>query len=168
MTNSPLRRTGLAFLCLALATIGFAAAPKVESLGDNTYSVTVEATHKFTRNTKKLTEEATAAAAEFCKQQGKALKIVSISQSKSMYLVGNMAATTLTFKALDLTDPQLSAPVASASFASPALAGEPAPAPISNEALYADLLRLEDLRKKGILTDDEFKAEKKKVLDRSR
>ena len=31
---------------------------------------------------------------------------------------------------------------------------------------YDDLLRLEDLRKKGILTDAEFKSAKKRVLDR--
>jgi len=32
--------------------------------------------------------------------------------------------------------------------------------------LYQELLKLDDLRQKGILTDDEFDAEKKKLLER--
>ena len=37
----------------------------------------------------------------------------------------------------------------------------------STDDLYEALLKLDDLRKKGILTDEEFQAEKKKVLSRS-
>ena len=32
--------------------------------------------------------------------------------------------------------------------------------------LYKELLKLDDLRQRGILTDDEFQAEKKKLLDK--
>jgi len=34
----------------------------------------------------------------------------------------------------------------------------------SSDAVYSDLIRLDELRKKGILTDAEFDAEKKKLL----
>jgi hypothetical protein len=150
-----------ALLCALFATLA-SAAPRIVPLGDGSYSVTVEAAHKFTRNTDKLKAEATQAAADFCQQQGKHLKIVAVTQNKSMFLVGDMASATLTFKALDLADPELARPA-------PVPAGaDPAVAPITNEQLYADLLRLDDLHKKGILSDAEFAAEKKKVLDRSR
>ena len=31
--------------------------------------------------------------------------------------------------------------------------------------LYTELMKLDDLRKKGILTEEEFEAEKKKLLE---
>jgi hypothetical protein len=52
---------------------------------------------------------------------------------------------------------------------SPAPAAAVAPAlPITGNDLYSELLKLDDLRKRGILTEDEFQAEKKKVLNRSK
>lgn len=164
MTKYTLSRVGLSVLVLALASVGRAAdnPPQIATLGDNTYSVTVSASHKFTRDTGKLLTKATAAASEFCAKQGKQLKIVSVNEKKSMFLVGNMPAATVTFKALDLTDPELSRP---APFA--AEEGKAA-TPDTNEVLYANLLRLDDLHKKGILNDEEFAAAKKKELERSR
>ncbi len=55
----------------------------------------------------------------------------------------------------------------------PAVAPEsPAPAAtassISTDELYRELVKLDDLRKRGILTDEEFQAEKKKILARSK
>ena len=171
MTTSPVRRFLVAvILCLAAshAAAAESAGPAVENLGNSTYRVTASATHKFTRNTTKLKEEAARVASDFCTKQGKQLKIVKIEESKSFYGIGDMAKATLTFKALDLTDPKLAAaPATSAAGAASSVAAAPA-GPLTNEALYADLLRLDDLRKKGILSDEEFAAEKKKVLDRSK
>lgn len=166
MTITPLRRLCI-LMTLCLAAIRASAesgGPAVENLGNDTYRVSVAATHKFTRNTEKLKAEATAAASAFCAKQGKQLKIVKLDESKSFYGVGDMAKATLTFKALDLADPELAASTAPAGAVPTAATA----APISNEALYADLLRLDDLRKKGILTDEEFAVEKKKILDRSK
>jgi hypothetical protein len=170
MTTLPLRRWLAAIFMASLATVLSAAepaAPKVENLGNNTYRVSASATHKFTRNTEKLKAEATAAASAFCAAQGKQLKIVKVDESKSFYGVGDMAKATVTFKALDLSDPELAGSAVAAPSGSPTPSAAPA-APLTNEALYADLLRLDDLRKKGILTEEEFAAEKKKVLERSK
>jgi hypothetical protein len=149
-----------------IATINCAAAeknpaPKVVELGNNTYSVTATANDKFTRNTAKLKDQATVIAEEYCAKQGKHLKIVSVTENKGVYLFGDFASATVTFKALDLSDPELSAQTGGARVQEPT-------APLTNEQLYADLLRLDDLHKKGILTDAEFAAEKKKVLERSK
>jgi hypothetical protein len=42
---------------------------------------------------------------------------------------------------------------------------QPAPQPEKVSDLYADLLKLDDLRKRGILTEEEFQVQKKKLLD---
>ncbi len=136
-------------------------ASPVTSLGGNTYGVTVKANNKFTRDTDKLKDEAMAAAKDFCTKAGKQLKVVSVTEDKSFYLVGDYAQATLSFKALGPDDPELAAPADAA--AKPAV-----PAPLTTDELYASLLKLDDLHKKGILTDEEFAAEKKKLLARSR
>jgi Short C-terminal domain len=164
MTTSPLVRWLMALVLIA--TINCAAAeknpaPKVVELGNNTYSVTATANDKFTRNTDKLKDQAGEVANEYCAKQGKHLKIISVKENKGLYLVGDYASATIIFKALDLADPEMSAQTGGAKADSPG-------APVTNEQLYADLLRLDDLHKKGILTDAEFAAEKKKVLERSK
>ena len=55
----------------------------------------------------------------------------------------------------------------------PMPASEPAPPVAASEKpaagdLYTELIKLDDLRKRGILTEEEFQAEKKKVLSRSK
>ncbi|MCW0453237.1 hypothetical protein NB721_002323 [Xanthomonas sacchari] len=49
---------------------------------------------------------------------------------------------------------------------SPATTGTPTPAPSAPPDLYAELLKLDDLRKKGLLTEAEFQAQKAKLLSR--
>ena len=74
------------------------------------------------------------------------------------------------------------APVAPVEAPAPAMVREePAPPPVSEKPapiviseqpgggdFYTDLLKLDDLRKRGILTEEEFQAEKKKILNRSK
>jgi len=163
-TKSPVWLLLLFTLVLPVSPARAEESPKIVSLGDNTYSITVSATNKFTRNTKKLQAQAIDAATQFCTKEGKQFKLVSVNESKSMYLVGDMAATKITFKALGAGDPELAA--APAETAKPAV--KPTPAATPTDALYDELMKLEDLRKKGVLTDEEFTVQKKKVLERSK
>jgi hypothetical protein len=71
---------------------------------------------------------------------------------------GIFAQTTLTFRALAANDPEL-APVAPAATVA-------APKPMTTDELQAELTKLDDLRKKGLLTDAEFDALKQKILSR--
>jgi len=69
--------------------------------------------------------------------------------------------------------PVMAPPNPSPAAASPAPMPETPPAPVlatsgSSNDLYTELLKLDDLRKRGILTEEEFQAEKKKVLARSK
>ncbi len=133
-------------------------------LGNNTYSFTVKANNKFTRNTEKLKNQAMDLAEKFCAKEGKQLKVVSVAEDKSFYLVGAFAQVTMTFKALDPQDPQLASSTSASEMPPPAVSK----ASPETEMLYADMLRLEDLRKRGLLNDAEFEKEKQKVLARSK
>ena len=70
-------RTGLTALVLVIAPASHATdiTPKVAPLGDNTYTVTVKAGNKFTRDTEKLKAKAIDEANAFCARQGRHMKI---------------------------------------------------------------------------------------------
>jgi hypothetical protein len=149
---------------------------EVVSLGGDTYSITREAGSAFNRDVDKLKAEASEDAAKYCADQGKQLKVVSLTGNLPKFGLG-YAKAKIVFKALNAGDPGL----ASEPAASPASVAAPAPAPVaapawvapaekslSTDELYGDLVKLDDLRKKGILTDDEFQSEKRKVLSRSK
>ena len=153
----------LLFTFLMPASLAWAGTPKtkIDPLGDNTYCITVTATSKFTRNTTKLKDVGIVAATEFCTKQGKRFKLVSVDENKTMYIVGDLASTKVTFKALAAGDPELA--TVPGDTARPAVM--PAP-PVTADVLTSELTKLDELRKKGLLTDDEFTAAKKKLLDR--
>jgi len=165
----------LSLLCLA--SVGFASSepPAPVSLGNNTYSITVEASNAFHRDLDKLKAEATDEANAFCAQQGKQFKEVSLTGKVPMFGTG-YAKAKLVFMALNPGDPQLTMPVTPAGTVAAPVAYAPtayapvapaAPPHLTTDELYTELVKLDDLRKKGILNDDEFQAEKKKLLSRS-
>jgi hypothetical protein len=145
----------------ALALAEEAEAPTVVPLGNNTYSVTRHAKEIFTRDTHKYKAQAMEDAYKYCASQGKQLKLVSVTEDKPSFIRGGFAKATVTFMALEASDPALvsapaSAPVPIAS------TGKQEP----NEDFYNDLGKLEDLHNRGILLDAEFAAAKKRMLDR--
>lgn len=153
----PLRLAGLLFLFLAVNSGWAGTVLPVAPAADGAYSITAKATHKFTRNTDKLKEQAMQAAEEFCAKDGKTLKVLSVKEDKKQYLVGDFAQVILTFKALAAGE----AEAVSATAATPAAAKT-----MTTDELAAELTKLDDLRKKGLLTDAEFDALKQKLLNR--
>ncbi len=152
-------------ICLASSAFASSAPPAPVSMGDNTWSITREASSAFHRDLDKLKSEATEQATKFCADQGKQMKVISLTGNVPVFAMG-YAKAKIVFKALSPGDPELSVPVL--------VPGAPAQviyAPVekrlTTDELYSELVKLDDLRKKGILTDDEFQAEKKKLLSRS-
>ena len=167
-------------------------APKVVDLGDNTFSITCVAQDGFHRDIHALNAQALEEASAFCAARGKLMKEVDSSRKKPWFMLGYCSATVV-FKALDAGDPELAAePVSNTGNAKPAYAApnqRPQPTVASQQPaaigsgqqpaaaapgkvavsgdLYTALLQLDDLRKKGILTEEEFQSEKQKVLKRS-
>lgn len=167
MKATPLAPVALIVGALLLAPSARASeVSPVSSLGDNTYTLTVKASTKFTRNTTKLKNQGIEAAKEFCAKEGKQFKLVSADEDKQMYLVGPMAKVILTFKALSPGDPELAAAPGMVAVPAMAPAAPPPPPRITTDELHDELTKLDDMRKKGLLTDAEFDALKQKLLSR--
>lgn len=158
----PLRRVSFLFFSLLFCVRTLANVSAVTPVGEGTFSVTATASHKFTRNTTVLKEQATEAAMQYCAELGKQMKVVESKESRSFYLVGDFPSVTLTFKALAAGSPELNQglPATAAPTAAPALT--------ATAQLYTELTQLDELRQKGILTEEEFTAEKRKILARPR
>jgi len=158
----------LSILGAVAALAGCAGTTSTLPTANNTYTITRQAGSGLDRDTDALEDQVKDSAAQFCASRGKQLKIVSLTANKPLFLTG-YATATIVFKALDAGDPELTAsgpaPVASVE-APPAAPAAPAVAPMSGD-LYTQLTKLDELRKKGILTDEEFQSEKKKVLSHS-
>ena len=157
---------------LAAANLMSASVAKFEVLGDNTYECTREASTSFDRNVDKLAAEAKEDAAKYCESKGKEPKVISVSVHKSWPTLGFSRAT-VTFMALNAGDPELA---------------DKAPVPVMTEGkkvrkheaaavgavegpvdeLYDGLMKLDELRRRGLLTEEEFQAEKKKLLERAK
>lgn len=170
----PLLALAIGLLALVAQTAQAAAAEIFTPLGDNTYSYTSEAATTFGRDVEKLAAEAQEEAAKFCAGKGRVLKVVSITTEKPLMTLGIPKAT-IVFKALEAGDPTLlddaPVPVTRRGWRNKKVAETPVPPPPPApraDDLYTQLLKLDDLRKKGILTEEEFQALKAKVIERAK
>jgi hypothetical protein len=134
-------------------------------MGDNTWSITCEASTAFHRDIDKLKADATDAATKYCADHGKQMRVISLTGKLPMFSMG-YARAKIVFMALNPGDPDLTAPLV-APGAPAQVVYAPVERRLTTDELYSELVKLDDLRKKGILTDDEFQAEKKKLLSRS-
>jgi len=165
----------LLFACLA-SSIGLLALPcradtnpEIVPLGHDTYSLTRSANNGFTRNTEKLKAQALVDAAAYCAKLHKELKVVSTTEEKPLLPLTGFASAKVVFKALDANDPELLAPSAPAprpSAETPAVAASVSPQ-TETDVLYKNLTELDDLRKRGLLTEEEFQAKRKKLVEKS-
>ncbi len=179
---------GAALMCAAFFARADAPTPPdvdVVPSANGTFTITKEAGTTFTRDAEGLKSKVQQEAAEYCASQGKVMKIISLSGKVPTFGLG-YAHAKIVFKALNPGDPELytgmvpvqgQAPVyyqVAASPQQPVYIAQPAPAPapapaavkeLSTDELVASLTKLDDLRKKGILSDEEFQAEKKKLLN---
>jgi hypothetical protein len=150
--------TSIVVLVAAAMGSAFAANTGVVHVSDNTYSVLREAKNTFNRDTQVLKDAAMQEAENFCKQQGKELKVVTWMVYKPRFISG-YASAKLVFKAFAPGDPELTATPAALPTTPILTSGAPGD-------LYTELLKLDDLKKRGILSEKEFEAEKKKALKR--
>ncbi len=158
-----------AALVLGVRLAAMDSAPAATPMGNNTFSITRQAKTTFDRDVEKFKSEVQQDATSYCQSQHKQLKVLAVTSERPFYSLGFTSAT-IVFKALDADSPELAAPVEPAL---PAKSAGEAPPPSAlatapSGDLYTDLLKLDDLRKRGILTDKEFELEKKKLLKRSK
>ncbi len=171
--------------CLGvLATIGRASTatgPEFATLGPDTFSVTRSAATGFTRNTDALKTLALEDAASYCAKLHKQLQVVSVTTYRPKVPLTGFANAKVVFKAIDPNDaastPAVAAvPSPTAPSATPpttSLGATPAAPAVGEIAtpvdpLYYGLLKLEDLRQRGLLTEEEFQAQRKELVEKSK
>lgn len=181
--KSPVLNTTAAFgLAASLSAVlscvvlmGCASNSGVVPMGNGTYMITRQAATGFT-GSGTLKAEALKEAAKYCEKQGKQLKVVAITEAKPPYILANYPKAEIVFKALNAGDPELRSDLAVDPSGSRLKVGERLPdraivnineERVAADDVYAELSKIDDLHKKGVLTDAEFEAEKKKILSRS-
>lgn len=174
MSSRPLTRLFSAFALFLSLCAGATAAStsKLESLGDSTFAITRTATSGFDRDVRKFRQEAEQDAVQYCTSRGKMLKVVAVTTDRP-HFGGGFASARIIFRALDAGDPALTAveapvPAAAAAGTGQSVAAPTGVLPTYAGDLYSEILKLDDLRKRGLLTDKEFEQQKKKLLKKSK
>lgn len=163
----------LSLACL-IAVAGCAHNSGVVSMGGDTYMITRQAATGFS-GSGNLKAKAIREASAYCASRGRIMKIVAITEAKPPYVLANFPKAEVVFKALDPSSPELKEPSEFDSAGTQIKVGGAAARKdevkenITAEKRldrYAELERLDDLKKKGVITEEEFQAEKKKLLSR--
>lgn len=95
-------------------------------------------------------QEAITRATEYCKEMGKVF-VQKYAIDRPM-AIAQAPESTLFFGCADRQDGVKSQP------------SGPNPQPVNSKDIYSELTKLDDLRKKGIISDAEFEIQKKKIL----
>jgi hypothetical protein len=130
--------------------------PPIVPQGNDTYVITRGATFFYFRGTAKLVTRARADAQKFCHDLHREMKELSVEEIKAGLVIGDFAKARLTFMALPPGDPAL------VETRAPAAGNPTAPTPNAS-----DLTKLEDLHRSGVVTDPEFDAAKKRLMEQS-
>ena len=165
------RRLGLIALWLVFAAAVHAATPQppIVALGHQTFSITREADTGFTRSTEKLKAQALKDAAAYCATLHKEMKVLEVTTHHPLVPLTGFAKAKVVFQALDTGDPALHAPATATAGVTesgmpPGISGPATPV----DALYYGLLKLDDLRKRGLLSEEEFQSQRRALIEKSK
>jgi hypothetical protein len=145
-------------------------------MGSDTFIVTRQAATGFS-GAGTLKADAISEAAQYCEARGKVLKIVAVTEAKPPYILGNFPKAEVIFKALDPGHPELSRPSEFDASGNQIRVGsalvDRSEVKVSVEKaqqddLYGRIERLDELRKRGVLTEEEFQREKTRLLSSQR
>ena len=159
-------------LCLGL--VGCASNSGVVPIGLDTYMVSRQAATGFS-GSGDLKARVFQEANQYCMNHGKKLEVVSTHEASPPYVFGNFPKADVQFMCLDANDPQLTRPHLEKEPDVVVKRDDTLKADVDVQTkeksdkspdLYTELTKLDDLRKKGILTDDEFQAQKKLLLNK--
>ena len=155
---------------VALAAIaliaGCASNSGVIPIGKDTFMVSRQAATGFS-GSGTLKAEAFQEATKFCERRGKTLQVVNTYEASPPYILTNFPKAEIQFMCLDGNDLELGRPRLTKtpdSVIEVQSTETPAAETNNQKDLYAELLKLDDLRKRGIITEAEFETLKKKLL----
>ncbi len=142
---------GLLLLASAAVILAGCASTNVVEVSPDVYQVTVkDRTKAFEMDPANYKHRAVNAAMEYAESKGKVAVPVGMTQNV-VGLVGENVEVNYQFRMVDRDDPRAKTGGVAAAEKKP--------------DYYDELMKLDDLRKKGILSEAEFAAEKKKLLD---
>lgn len=156
----------IAIIAAIVLLAGCASNSGVIPIGKDTFMVSRQAATGFS-GSGTLKAEAFQEASQYCTNLRKSLQVVSTHEASPPYILANFPKAEIQFMCLDAKDAELNRPK---------LRKEPDSIveiktdihteneSIKSNDIYAELIKLDDLRKKGIITDAEFDAQKKKLL----
>jgi hypothetical protein len=159
-------------LVSAFAMTGCVSSSGVVPTGPDTFMVSHS--EKGTKLGPAMKAAALEEANAYCKSRGKVMKVIGSSQ-KDMVLFTSDAYAEVHFKALDPNDPEATAPTDTGLLTNRVFKGDEHYQSVSVEIdkretnaaakdTLAEIERLGDLLKKGLITQEEFDSEKKKLL----
>ena len=164
-----MKRFAAAIYLLLFATLAIAGDPEVIQLSPDTYMIS-RADHGgiFGGGLPKLTVKVIRQANEFAARQGK----IAIPLASVEHPMGSGPAQWATFeyqfRVVDKNDPEAKRtsllPSANTVVRIEQTAPPVSPGVAPKPDLYSELIKLDDLRKRGIVTESEFQAQKAKLL----
>jgi hypothetical protein len=160
----PMKRFTIISATIALA--GCASNSGIMPIGKDTFMVSRQAATGFS-GSGTLKAEAFQEANRYCEGLSKSLQVVSTHEAAPPYIFGNFPKAEIQFMCLDSKDTELNRPKLKKEADS--VIEIKSEIKTKNEQpkvvdAYAELIKLDELRKKGIITDSEFEAQKKKIL----
>lgn len=151
-------------LCLVSLLVA-CANPGIVQMAPDTYFLSRADRGGIFGNAAAMTSDVIREATEFAQQRGKVA--VPVSLNTTPVYPGHFATVEYQFRLVDIASPEARratlSPVPNVRIETPpAVAVAPA---MQSKDVYAELLKLDDLRKRGVLTEAEFDLQKKKLLD---
>ena len=159
-------------LALFTGTLVGCANPGIVKLSPDTYLLAREAHGGIFASAAKLKAGVIEDANRFAESQGKVAVPISAKEKPMGMGPAQWASFEYQFRVVDKSDPAVRRtqlvhnPNVIIQKADPDLPDPPATEQGQKKDLYSELLKLEDLRKRGILSDAEFEQQKKRLLER--
>jgi hypothetical protein len=154
-------------LCLSLVIVlaGCATATPVP-MGNDTYMISQTSAGGMFKAMGSLKAEVMNQANSFAASKGKVA--IPIAAHEAPAYPGHMPNFEYQFRLVDKDDPRASGgaliPRADVVVEMQTPNSAPAPDTVKSKDMYTELLKLDDLRKRGVITDTEFEAQKSKLL----
>ena len=146
--------------------LGCASNSGVVPIGEDTFMVSRQAATGFS-GSGTLKADAIKEATQYCVERGKSLQVISTYEAEPPYILANFPKAEIQFMCLTEGDAELGRPQLKQQADSVIEIRKDANVNIdhsSSQDVYSELIRLDDLLKKGIITEKEFADLKAKLL----
>ena len=153
-------------IAVAIFLAGCASNSGVIPIGQDTFMVSRQAATGFS-GSGTLKAEAFQEASQYCEKLGKSLQVVSTHEASPPYILANFPKAEIQFMCLDAKDAELNRPKLRKEADTVIEVKKDIRTKdesVKHKDVYAELIKLDDLRKKGIISEAEFAEQKKKLL----